>query len=164
VLTEIREQIATLIFPEITERRNLLERLAETDELTNLPNRRAFEKAHNRARRERHAFIIFDLNNFGRVNKQCGHAEGDRLLKYYADVIQNVAAKFNARAFRLGGDEFVIIAPFRFSFRLRDAVERRALVKDFGDFCVSVSGEIDSSLAEADSKIQSRKTARKAVK
>lgn len=163
MLSHLREKISIAIFPEAVERRNQLERIAGTDELTNLANRRAFELAQPKARREHLAFIIFDLNNFGRVNKREGHAAGDRLLKYYADVLANVAHNFKARVFRLGGDEFIILAPPVFAARVRDAVERRALCFEFEDFTVSISGEVGMSLREADEKIQARKAKRKAA-
>jgi diguanylate cyclase (GGDEF)-like protein len=163
MLEQVREKISNIIFPEGIERRNSLERAAMTDRLTGLANRAAFEKAHAAARRDRQSFILFDLNSFGLLNKTSGHAEGDRVLRYYADVIHNVAQKYKCRAFRLGGDEFVVIAPPRFAYAVRDAIESRALARDFGDFCVSISGEVGLTLAEADSKIQSRKKARKAA-
>lgn len=161
MLQIFREQIAVLIFPEMNNRRNELERAANTDELTGLANRRAFMKADRRARRERMAFILFDANNFGRVNKTAGHAHGDRVLKQFADVIANVSHKFKARAFRLGGDEFAIICAPRFAEKIRNSVETRTLPVDFGTFTVSISGEIGRSIDDADSRLQARKQSRK---
>lgn len=162
MLTAIREQIANTIFPEAVERRNALERAALTDELTGLANRRAFERAQGQAKRDRMAFILFDLNNFGKVNKFAGHAAGDELLKYYAAVVGRVAHKFKVRAFRIGGDEFAVICPPKFAYAVREAAEHRALAKQFdAGFTVSMTGEIGMTLTEADSRIQRRKVSRK---
>jgi diguanylate cyclase (GGDEF)-like protein len=157
----IRERIAEAFAPSLKERRNLLEREANTDALTGLANRAAFDKAKGRARRDGAAFIVFDMNNFGRVNKLHGFAVGDASLKYYSYVIANVAANFKARAFRLGGDEFVIICTARFAFQIRDSVERRAAPQWFEGFTVSISGEVGHSVEDADSRLQARKAARK---
>lgn len=158
---KIQENIVRLIAPSFIERRNEFERIANTDALTGLANRRAFDLASGRARRGGAAFILFDLNNFGLVNKQRGHAAGDALLQYYADVLANVAFNFKARVFRLGGDEFVIICPHRFALNIRDAVERRAMTRKFDDFTVSISGEVGCSVEDCDKRLSARKAERK---
>ena len=161
MLAVLRESIAGFIFPEMENRRNELERLVNFDELTGLANRRDFDKAERRARRERMAFILFDANNFGRVNKTAGHSHGDRVLKQFSDVIANVARNYKARAFRIGGDEFVIICSPRFAEKIRNSVETRALPVDFGNFIVTISGEIGVSVDDADSRLQARKAEKK---
>lgn len=162
--SNFRQTLAELIAPEFVERRDELERLANVDELTGLANRRAFDRAERQARRSGEIFIIFDANNFGKVNKLCGHAAGDEILKNYAGVIGTVAKNFKARAFRLGGDEFVVVCLPAFAARVRDRVERLAAAVDFGDFTVSISGETGATLAAADASLQARKTARKAAR
>jgi diguanylate cyclase (GGDEF)-like protein len=164
MLTQIQEKIVGVIAPRIIERRNHFERLANTDFLTGLANRAAFDRAERKATRDGLAFIVFDLNDFGKVNKRLGHKKGDLVLQDFADKIGTVAAKFKARAFRLGGDEFAIICSPRFAETIRDQVERRARPVDFGDFFVSVSGEIGRSVADADSRLQTRKAAKKGAK
>ncbi|MDB5478838.1 MAG: hypothetical protein JWM96_1333 [Alphaproteobacteria bacterium] len=161
--SQIREKIAGIVSPEIVEQRNELERQANTDVLTELPNRRAFDRAEPKARRDGLAFILFDANNFGLVNKQCGHKKGDEVLQRYADVIANVAHNFKARAFRYGGDEFVVVCPHRFAFKVKDAIEFRARAVDFGNFVVSLSGEVGWSVEDADKRLQARKQAKKRV-
>lgn len=158
----IIEHLVDRLAPRLKERRDEFERLANTDELTGLANRRAFELAEKTAVADKMTFVLFDLNNFGLVNKRVGHAAGDELLKYYADVLANAAFKFKVRAFRLGGDEFAAIAPRRFAEKIRDAVERRALVRDFGNFNVSISGTVGATIQQADEILQARKAARKA--
>lgn len=162
MLEQITERIADRIAPRLAERRNQLERLANLDELTQLPNRRAFELARATAEKQGLAFIIYDLNNFGLVNKSYSHADGDRALQYYANVLANVSAKYKARAFRYGGDEAVMIVPKQFAVQIRDAVEKRALPMRFDGFTVSISGEIGMTVEQADETLQRRKAERKA--
>ena len=79
-----------LIYQDITEykeRERLLERLATTDALTGLPNRRCFiqscEDELQRWRRyggECGTLVMFDLDHFKRVNATWGHAVGDQVL------------------------------------------------------------------------------------
>jgi diguanylate cyclase (GGDEF)-like protein len=90
-------------------------KLANLDSLTGLGNRRAFfaeleaELVKARARGERLALGVMDLDGFKPVNDLYGHSVGDRLL---VEVATRLSTTLKARtAFRLGGDEFAIIAP-----------------------------------------------------
>ena len=152
------EKLIEKLFPPIKERRNLLERKTLTDELTRLGNRAAFNKVEPQALKNGLSFIFFDANNFGLVNKQCGHVRGDETLQKIAKVISEVSRNFKAQAFRYAGDEFVMITSPRFAGRVRDAVEQKFLPEDFGNFVVSISGEIGKSLEDADVRLQKRKT------
>jgi diguanylate cyclase (GGDEF)-like protein len=93
-----------------------LHRLAVTDALTGLHNRRAFAEAVEadcaRSRRTRQplSVICIDLDCFKDVNDRAGHAEGDRVLKLLATAIQETVREVD-RGFRLGGDEFAILLP-----------------------------------------------------
>jgi diguanylate cyclase (GGDEF)-like protein len=88
--------------------------LATMDELTMLSNRRGFEAlaqhAMNVCRRlERPATLLyFDLNAFKAINDTYGHAEGDRALTVFADVLRNSLRDSDVIG-RLGGDEFVAL-------------------------------------------------------
>lgn len=164
MLETFREKIATFIAPEVVERRNHFERLANIDALTGLANRAGYDRASGAADANPNLFfVIFDLNDFGKVNKTAGHTAGDKILIDYANTIETVARKFQARAFRLGGDEFVIICHRNFAAKARDAVERRCLPVEFAGFTVSVSGEIGSTLLRADALLQQRKAIRKRI-
>jgi len=158
------ERLADFLAPRLRERRIDAERRADTDALTGMANRAAFDRAQVSGSQDANmAFIIFDLNNFGKINKQCGHAFGDEVLRHYADVIGQAAKKFKCRAFRLSGDEFVILAPRRFAAVVRDAVENRSREFKFTGFAVSISGATGATLAGADSRLQARKAARKSA-
>lgn len=160
----LTEKLGETLFPALRERRNLLEREMETDRLTGLANRVAFEKAEPEALRENQAFILFDANNFGLVNKTCGHRRGDQLLQIFARVIAEAARNFKCRAFRIGGDEFLVICSPQFASAIRRTIETRIRPERFGDFVVSISGEIGTSVEDADSRLQKRKAEMKKVR
>ena len=95
-----------------------VEELAVRDPLTGLYNRRHFDEALDRMlaahRRERLgtprplSAIVFDLDRFGRFNKEHGHQVGDAVLRTFADVLKE---RFRASDLvaRLGGEEFVAV-------------------------------------------------------
>ncbi len=90
------------------------ERLARTDPLTGLPNRRAFLErlADELARSKRSGGSIclayLDLDNFKRLNDRNGHAEGDEFLQQAALAIRDTVRSTDVSA-RLGGDEFAVL-------------------------------------------------------
>ncbi len=165
----LRERLAGWLAPSLLEKRNLALRAANTDALTGLANRAALDLATAQALKEGLAFIVFDANNFGKVNKVFSHHTGDTLLKQFGDVLAQVAKAYRGRAFRMGGDEFVIIASPVFAGAMRDSVERRVKPIAFpasGGVCgftVSLTGEVGSSLGDADERLQERKTKQKSL-
>lgn len=91
-----------------------LEKLAITDELTGLTNRRGFmthiEEELWRARRFGHPLtvVLFDLDHFKRVNDTFGHAQGDVVLKAFSRVLEN-SSRHTDKVGRLGGEEFAAV-------------------------------------------------------
>lgn len=165
LLTRLRQTLASFICPELVEQRDQLEREANRDALTDVANRRALDRALPAAEADpQTAIVLLDANDFGLVNKRCGHATGDELLRQMARVIERVAQRFglSARVFRAGGDEFVILASTQTAQRLRDEAER-----EFGEVTVcsgvrvSLSGTVGQTLREADRLLQTRKRTRK---
>ncbi len=158
-----RRRIADLIAPEAMQRRQILERLANVDPLTGLANRRALDLALPAAEADPEtAVILFDANNFGKLNKAAGHRFGDVVLKEMATAIQNQAGLFGfaERVFRYGGDEFVVLCPDRIADRVRDNCEA-AFGARFPAFVCSLSGTVGPTLADADRSLQGRKQSRK---
>ncbi|WP_328310530.1 sensor domain-containing diguanylate cyclase [Streptomyces sp. NBC_00442] len=100
-----------------TERLEEVRRLAFTDPLTGLANRRAVDMHLDEAI-ERHradgsvvSLVVCDLNGLKRVNDTLGHAVGDRLLERFGSVLSLCGAMLpGALAARLGGDEFCLLA------------------------------------------------------
>ncbi|WP_420310879.1 diguanylate cyclase domain-containing protein [Streptomyces sp. YS-B37] len=100
-----------------TERLEEARRLAFTDALTGLANRRAvdvrLDEAIERHRRDGVvvSLVVCDLNGLKRVNDTQGHAVGDRLLERFGSVLSLCGAMLpGALAARLGGDEFCLLA------------------------------------------------------
>jgi diguanylate cyclase (GGDEF)-like protein len=87
--------------------------LADTDALTGLRNRRAFErelKARLDASQvQPFALMMIDVDGFKHVNDCFGHAVGDRILKGVAQCLAQSTALPGALAARVGGDEFAIV-------------------------------------------------------
>ncbi|MFD9221112.1 diguanylate cyclase domain-containing protein [Streptomyces sp. NPDC060064] len=99
------------------ERLEEVRRLAFTDPLTGLANRRAvdirLEEAVERHRTDGSvvSLVVCDLNGLKRVNDTHGHAVGDRLLERFGSVLSLCGAMLpGALAARLGGDEFCLVA------------------------------------------------------
>src|SRR5437870_517834 len=93
-----------------------LQRLAETDPLTWLFNRRPFDRrleaATNRALRAEHllALLMLDVDRFKLYNDRYGHAVGDEVLKAVAAAVKQAVRMYDVPT-RYGGDEFAIILP-----------------------------------------------------
>ena len=92
-------------------------RLATTDELTGVANRRFFARHYpweiSRAGRYGHAVAVAmcDIDNFKRVNDEHGHAAGDIVLQECARRMQQCLRRGTDWIARLGGDEFAIVLP-----------------------------------------------------
>ena len=88
-------------------------RLALTDPLTGLPNRRRFladlkEGASRAAEDSPTVLVIFDLNGFKRYNDSYGHLAGDALLARLGASLADTVEP-HGTAYRLGGDEFCVL-------------------------------------------------------
>ncbi|MFJ5221624.1 diguanylate cyclase domain-containing protein [Streptomyces sp. NPDC088400] len=99
-----------------TERLEEVRRLAFTDPLTGLANRRAVDVRLDEAIGRHRAdgavvsLVVCDLNGLKRVNDTQGHAVGDRLLERFGTILSVCGAKLpGAVAARLGGDEFCLL-------------------------------------------------------
>jgi diguanylate cyclase (GGDEF)-like protein len=93
-----------------------LQRLALTDPLTGLGNRRAFEEdlARELAAVRRHgrelALVILDLDGLKAVNERNGHAAGDQALRALSAAMATSIREQDG-AYRIGGDEFAVVLP-----------------------------------------------------
>ncbi|MEU3658346.1 GGDEF domain-containing protein [Streptomyces sp. NPDC032940] len=126
-----------------TERLEEVRRLAYTDALTGLANRRAVDARLDEAV-ERHrtegvvvSLVVCDLNGLKRVNDTHGHAVGDRLLERFGSVLSLCGAMLpGALAARLGGDEFCLLAvgpPADAVVKAAEELCRRAAELELGD-------------------------------
>lgn len=94
--------------------KNKLELLATKDELTDLPNRRAFisysQSIFNKFKRNKSNFsvLMMDLDYFKKINDTYGHAAGDKVLIAVAKVFMSQIREYDIVA-RTGGEEFIAI-------------------------------------------------------
>lgn len=101
---------------QLQQKNQLLEKLAATDALTGLPNRRAIERiAQNELDRRARtpspaALLMIDADHFGRVNKDYSQTAGDEVLKWLARTFQ-ASVRASDSVGRLGGEEFLVAAP-----------------------------------------------------
>lgn len=107
------------IYRDVTQRKNLereLQRLATTDMLTGMANRRAFLEcaesvyAHSRSNGEPLTLLMLDLDHFKSINDRFGHLEGDRALVAFAQAVKN-QLRASDTVGRLGGEEFGVLLP-----------------------------------------------------
>ena len=110
-----------------------LRRLAENDALTGLANRAIFESRFLNAGRTRSAvtalgaLVLFDLNDFKRINDRWGHLAGDACLKVFAERLSSFFPDALLTA-RIGGDEFAVILGSDESAKAIEARVNRCLI------------------------------------
>jgi len=91
-------------------------RIAETDSLTGLLNRGAFDTRLREMflRRQRQGeplcLMMLDVDNFKQINDSQGHQQGDEYLRHVADIMRAAVREHVDYSCRIGGDEFAIIA------------------------------------------------------
>ena len=137
---------------EISERDERLSKLATTDPLTGLANRRhaieTMQTMATRAYRKREALglIMLDIDFFKQVNDRYGHPVGDQVIREIAAILQASAREYDLAA-RFGGEEFIVLCDGSTSEntvavaeRIRLAVEECRIEYAPGEFMnVSVS-------------------------
>ncbi|HEX2085461.1 MAG TPA: GGDEF domain-containing protein [Solirubrobacteraceae bacterium] len=107
----------------LRDRGDRAEHLARHDELTGLPNRRAFvetlaaEVARVRRTGAALSVVVADLDGFKGINDAYGHPAGDACLTQIGAVLRETLRQYDS-CFRWGGDEFTLILP---ETSLRDA-------------------------------------------
>ncbi|MEO0466061.1 MAG: EAL domain-containing protein [Pseudomonadota bacterium] len=148
-LNELASGLVADLKREVAERRRAEERirrLAETDPLTGLGNRRAYLRSIEGAmdRDAPFACVFIDLDRFKSLNDQYGHAAGDAVLVEVSKRVRDF--KSTLASARLGGDEFALILsqpePSSVALmmaELHDCVLRPVSV---GNACVTVGASI----------------------
>jgi diguanylate cyclase len=97
-----------------------LAKIASTDSLTSLLNRRAFteivegyiHRTEHRSNRSCDALLVIDVDHFKMVNDSYGHDAGDEALKLIAETICSALCNEDVTG-RLGGEEFGVFIPNR---------------------------------------------------
>lgn len=104
---------------------------ALTDALTNLPNERAFylvlenqiAEAQRLSEKRQLTVLVMDIRNFKDVNKQYGHATGDKILAFAADIIKTQLRQMDFLA-RSSNDEFFAVLPTASEEITEDIIKR----------------------------------------
>lgn len=184
VLRDVTETVEMRTELESSQRRlreanERLERLANTDELTGLPNRRSFFKALKRelGRADRYhqplSVVLLDLDHFKRVNDTWGHPVGDRVLVAAAKAVEGVCRDSDVPG-RIGGEELAVLLLQTDSLEaelVAGRIRRRIsevehlvpgdLLRVTASFGVATSGpdrtDVDSIIASADEALYAAK-------
>lgn len=174
-----------LFWIEVSKMETALTKVAFTDALTELPNRRAimlrFREEESQAVRhgKQFALLILDIDHFKQFNDRYGHLTGDAVLRHVADCLSRTRRAGDALA-RVGGEEFVMLLTGDLSVALGAAERLRAQVEESTFDCrgaslsVTVSGGLsmfpadgvnwDQLFAEADRRMYlSKKNGRNRV-
>lgn len=140
-----------------------LERLSQTDRLTGLLNRGAWENLlvaeFERFRRYRQecALVMFDIDHFKNVNDTWGHQAGDEVIRTTSRILRENLRQTDIGG-RYGGEEFGVILPETtlkgaqtFCERLRDQIENTLVETSAGNIRYTVSlgiAPLEGNLAE----------------
>ncbi|MEQ8659500.1 MAG: EAL domain-containing protein, partial [Gammaproteobacteria bacterium] len=154
-----------VVLRDVTEARRMARRMAHQathDPLTNLVNRREFERRLERILRSarddgsRHALCYIDLDQFKIINDSCGHGAGDELLKQIARLLRGAVRKRDTVC-RLGGDEFGVLmehCDLEHAVRTADTIRERTQAYRFTwagrGFAIGTSIGVVAVTAESD--------------
>ena len=104
-----------------------LKEMLDMDPLTEIYNRKRFDdelmKYLASIEDKRVATIMFDIDNFKKVNDEFGHMEGDRVLKKVSEIARRMVRERDVLA-RWGGEEFIILMPYAGKVEAYSAAER----------------------------------------
>ncbi len=158
-----------------------LERLADSDTLTPLLNRRAFLREVERgiARVSRHgspvAVMIADLDGLKLINDTAGHQAGDAALMHVGYALKSLVRATDIVA-RIGGDEFGLVledlpadeaaakAIALAEGIAADALDGRPVSVSIGHAMVTADDTIDSIIARADAAMYARKRSQRSAR
>jgi len=135
-------------------------KLAITDPLTGLFNRRYFERAMKDEMAlalrhgDKHCVLLIDIDNFKNINDTYGHLEGDRVLQKFADTLKEQLRSADILS-RMGGEEFVVLCKrvesgnvFAIAEKFRKRIEN--IVFDFGVDTLHITASIGAAIFPKD--------------
>jgi len=144
---------------ELEQKNKMLEKLALTDPLTGLPNRRAMDRLAERELRRRDRYpsalslAIVDVDHFKSINDRFLLPGGDKVLVDLARVLQSCGRNVDLVG-RIGGEEFMVIAPETgmegavvLGERIRSTVEKSTF--EYQEQTIPVHVSIGFSVAES---------------
>lgn len=107
-----------------------LELISNTDKLTGIPNRRAFDQHFNNTwnRLKRHsmsvALVMIDIDFFKPYNDFYGHQQGDKALQLVATALASLARRTDEMCARFGGEEFTLVVFIENDYELEQFKQR----------------------------------------
>lgn len=129
IVAPIFSFIQLSLIAQLERARESLQKLSITDELTQTFNRRHFMAvaqqlfAVSQRNNKPFSLILFDADDFKKINDTHGHLVGDRVLKHIADL-----TRINIRAgdllARFGGEEFIVLLPEASALKAFDVAQR----------------------------------------
>lgn len=104
-----------------------LEKIASTDALTDIHNRKGLELNLDAIKSmvnssDNQYLLLLDADFFKEINDKYGHLEGDNALKNIGAMLSNMCDKYSAFAYRLGGDEFVLLINLDKKIKIDDII------------------------------------------
>jgi len=151
---------------DVTEQKNIeqkLEVLSKTDPLTGLLNRRSFEEAleielsRYKRNAEVYSLVMFDIDNFKKINDKYGHSAGDLVIQDIAKSCQSIL-RLHDKAARVGGEEFCVLLPATtkkvacaVAEKLKDTVSNLTIATSDGEINVTISLGV-AQVEESDSE------------
>ncbi|WP_029457155.1 sensor domain-containing diguanylate cyclase [Solidesulfovibrio alcoholivorans] len=114
-LARERDHLSTVV-GELREAHDALERQASQDFLTGLGNRRRFNEKMlaELSRFDRYgtplSLVLFDIDDFKKINDSCGHQVGDEVLRRLGGLTLAMVRSLD-EAYRVGGEEFAVVLP-----------------------------------------------------
>jgi diguanylate cyclase (GGDEF)-like protein len=152
----IRNPQSGVLLANVEQRIRHLERLATTDDLTGLKNRRyLWEFArqileHARQTKGRVTLLVFDIDNFKHYNDVYGHLTGDEILRQAALLMRRCCRSHDVVG-RIGGDEFAVVFwddPYRTAGDVER--ERRAATAEHPSEAILVAKRFQKEFGNAD--------------
>jgi diguanylate cyclase (GGDEF)-like protein/PAS domain S-box-containing protein len=154
---------------ELKEKNRLLENLSNYDSLTEIPNRRYFDRKleieWNKAVENGTpiSLILFDIDFFKKYNDTYGHQQGDECLKMVAKTGQSILPQSSMVIARFGGEEFVVLLPemsqygaFKVADSLRKTIQALAIPHERSSVgpVVTISVGVSTSIPKKDDNAQ----------
>ena len=130
-----------------------LERLATTDELTGLKNRRYLLEFSRqiielaKAENGRVTLLVFDIDDFKHYNDKYGHSTGDNILKQAAVLMQKSCREHDVVG-RIGGDEFAVV--FWDGPRNKKSEDRRRRTEEHPREAIFIAKRFQKALGSAE--------------
>lgn len=141
-----------------------LRKLATTDSLTQLANRRYVDDLiqtfafSNTTSETPYSIALLDVDHFKKVNDTYGHDAGDVVLRHLAKLLTGVCRSQDIIG-RYGGEEFIVVMPdtdaadaWQLAERIRTSIQESSINTSEGSVKTTVSVGVSTSLASPDSK------------